>query len=123
MSSSHAAHVEEFCPPSDLAVRAGDRFPRTIGRAVYATAARIADRAVTRSARRLVHAGPHPRPIGDQPDLGIPLMFLLFTVMFCSPSAAPTCPPAGSRGCWWTRSTRCCARGAGLGLPWWLWGC
>ena len=80
MSSSHAAHVEEILSTArTLRSELGTDSHEQLVEAVYATAARIADRAVTRS-------GETARPTLDRTIdrlvtsriWGFPLMFLLF---------------------------------------------
>jgi ferrous iron transport protein B len=84
MSTSHATHVEEILSTArTLRSELGTDFHEQLVEAVFATAARIADRAVTRP-------GETARPTLDRTIdrlvtsriWGFPLMFLLFTVMF-----------------------------------------
>jgi len=125
MSGSHSAHVEEILSTArTLRSELGTDSHEQLVEAVFATAAQIADRAVTRE-------GEAVRPTLDRTldrlvtsrIWGFPLMFLLFAVMFWLTISGANVPSAWLA--WLLVDTiypMLREGAAGLGLPWWLWG-
>ena len=123
MSPSQTAHIDEILSTArTLRSKLGTDFHEQLVEAVFATAAQIADRAVTRP-------GGKARPTLDRTIdrlvtsriWGFPIMFLLFALMFWLTISGANIP--SDMLAWllletiypWLRE------GAmGLGLPWWL---
>jgi ferrous iron transport protein B len=125
MNSSHAAQVDEILATGrTLRSELGSDFHEQLVEAVFSTAARIADRAVTQP-------GEKARPTLDRTIdrlvtsriWGFPLMFLLFTVMFWLTISGANIPSAWIAWLLLDKIYPLLREGAaGLGLPWWLWG-
>ena len=125
MSNSHAAQVEEILSTArTLRSELGTDSHEQLMEAVYATAAHIADRAVTQP-------GETARPTLDRTIdrlvtsriWGFPLMFLLFALMFWLTISGANVPSGWLA--WLLVDTlypMLREGAAGLGLPWWLWG-
>lgn len=125
MSMAQQASIEEILTAArTLRSQVGTDFHEQLVEAVYATAAQIADRAVTRQ-------GEKTRPTLDRTIdrlvtsriWGFPIMFLLFTLMFWLTISGANVP--SGMIAWLLIDTLYPAlrEGAmGLGLPWWLWG-
>jgi ferrous iron transport protein B len=123
MSASHAAQVDEIMSTArTLRSELGTDFHEQLVEAVFATAAGIADRAVTRP-------GEKARPTLDRTIdrlvtsriWGFPLMFLLFALMFWLTISGANIPSAGIAWLLLDKIYPFLREGAAaLGVPWWL---
>jgi ferrous iron transport protein B len=123
MSTSQTAHIDEILSTArTLRSRLGTDFHEQLVEAVFATAARIAQRAVT-------PAGEKARPSLDRTIdrlvtsrvWGFPIMFLLFALMFWLTISGANIPSGWIA---WLLLEQVYpflrAGAAGLGVPWWL---
>jgi ferrous iron transport protein B len=125
MSPGHAAQVDEILSTArTLRSELGTDFHEQLVEAVFATAAKIADRAVTRP-------GDKARPTLDRTIdqlvtsrlWGFPLMLLLFILMFWVTIGGANVPSAWIAWLLLDQIYPFLREGAvGLGLPRWLWG-
>ncbi len=125
MSMSGEARVEDIVTTAgDLRSRLGSDFHELWVEAVYSTAARIADRAVSKPGEkaRLTLDRTIDRSVTSR-LWGFPIMFLLFAVMFWLTISGANVP---SRFLAWllidTLYPLLRHGAAAIGLPWWLWG-
>ena len=125
MSTSHTMQVEEVLSTArSLRSELGTDFHEQLVEAVYATAARIADRAVTRPGEkaRVTLDRTLDRLVTSR-LWGFPIMFLLFTLMFWLTISGANVPSGWLAWLLVDTIYPLLREGAaGLGLPWWLWG-
>jgi len=125
MSTSRDAHVEEILTTArTLRSQLGTDFHEQLVEAVYATAARITDRAVIKPGEkaRLTLDRTIDRLVTSR-LWGFPIMFLLFAVMFWLTISGANVPSAMIA--WLLIDTvypLLRDGAAAIGLPWWLWG-
>jgi len=125
MSTGADARVEELLASArQLRSQLGTDFHEQLVEAVYGTAARIADRAVTRPGQKarltLDRTIDH---LVTSRLWGFPIMLLLFTLMFWLTISGANVP--SGMLAWLLIDTiypLLREGAAGLGLPWWLWG-
>ncbi len=125
MSTSRTATVEEILTTArTLRSRLGTDFHEQLVEAMYATAARIADRSVTKPGER------ERRTLDRTIDRlvtsriwGFPIMFLLFALMFWLTISGSNVPSALLARLLIDTIYPLLRDGAvAIGLPWWLWG-
>ena len=125
MSTSRDAHVEEILTTArTLRSQLGTDFHEQLVEAVYATAARITDRAVIKPGEkaRLTVDRTIDRLVTSR-LWGFPIMFLLFAVMFWLTISGANVPSAMIAWLLIDTIYPLLREGAAaIGLPWWLWG-
>ena len=125
MSTSRDAHVEEILTTArTLRSQLGTDFHEQLVEAVYATAARITDRAVIKPGEkaRLTLDRTIDRLVTSR-LWGFPIMFLLFAVMFWLTISGANVPSAMIAWLLIDTIYPLLREGAAaIGLPWWLWG-